>query len=390
MNYCKEAPDSLPGLHLKQSDEVEASIFEFTGSALSRMHALIVPLLTLRHELFDVKGTEYVKELTIIDQLYDDPSYNVGFISHDMGLRNGNALEYHQTTERYDKGYSEENAKRDFMYRQAILAVAQELGFISRILSAASNPIDRNIGILDSQQEVIQEPVAAIVINGAAGMSNVKRVRDAIRNIESGAISTDRIILTAGTRVVGEAEKERMKPPYIAGNTEYESLKLAAQQLLDIDFEDDYVEIPVEYGDGLTAKVEQTVATIGGRSVIIEAVEAPFDDRRLMADGSNAKRINTEEAFMATLPLLEGHVGEAIVMESHDTWISWQNLIANEVYGLQQSRTVYPAGPFNDERVYVTNDNEKEITEIHAPQDVIDEIIKTYKQLVKIQMALRR
>lgn len=386
-NTSEERIDN-PTPTLEREAELRSRLHEFVEKELERMNKAIIPLLELRHDLFDVNGTEYSKELTIADQLYDHPSNNVDFISHDMGLRNGNALDYHQTTEKYDKGLSEENAQRDFEYRQAILSAAQELGFISKHPGEATNPVDRNIGILDSELEPIEEKVAAVVINGAAGMSNVKRVRDAIRNIESGAINTDRIIITAGTRPVNEAEKSRVKPPYHAGETEFESMKLAVEDLLGVHFEDEPAEISVEYGHDLTAKVEKTVASIGDRLVSIEVVEAPFDDSRVMSDGSKAKRINTEEAFLATLPLLEGEEG-AVVMESHDTWTPWQNLIGHQVFGLAQGRNVYPAGPFNAERVYWAEEDGQKIMEIAMPQDVVDEIVKTYKQLVQLEISLR-
>jgi len=380
--------ENTPVNNPEREAELKATLLEFTEQELQRMNKAIAPLLELRHDLFDVHGTDYSKELPIKDQLYDHPSNNVDFISHDMGLRNGNALDYHQTTEKYDKGFSEENAERDLEYRQAILFAAQELGFISKHPGEATNPIDQSVGILDSELDPIDEKVAAIVINGAAGMSNQKRVRDAIRNIESGAINTDRIIITAGVRPVNDAEKGRVKPPYRAGDTEFESMKLAAEDLLGISFEDESTTIPVKYGDELTAKVEKSVATIGGRLVTIEVVEAPFDSTRTMTDGSNAKRINTEEAFLATLPLLEGEKG-AIVMESHDTWTPWQNLIGHQVFGLEQGRNVYPAGPFNAERVYWSEEGGQKIMDIVAPQDVVDEIVKTYKQLVQLQVSLQ-
>lgn len=316
---------------VERKAELKSALLKFAEAELQRMNDALAPLLELRHDLFNVNGTEYSKNLPIKDQLYDHPSYNMEFIAHDMGLRNGNSLEYHQTTEKYDRGFSEENAERDFEYRQAIMSAAQELGFISRHPGKATDPIDQNIGILDSELEPIDEKVAAIVINGAAGMSNQKRVRDAIRNIESGAINTNRIIITAGTRPVNDAEKGRVKAPYRAGDTEFESMKLAAQDLLGIDFEEEPDIIPVEYGENLVAKVEKAVANIGDRLVSIEVVEAPFDSRRIMTDGSSAKRINTEEAFFATLPLLESESG-AIVMESHDTWTPWQNLIGHQVF----------------------------------------------------------
>ncbi|MFZ1301914.1 MAG: hypothetical protein WAQ27_05085 [Candidatus Microsaccharimonas sp.] len=312
----------------KSPAELQARLLKYVEQELERMDRSIVPLIELRHRLFDVNGTEYSKDLPIGDQLYEYASNNIDFIAHDLGLRNGDARDYHQTTEKYDKGFSEEYAQRDFEYRQAILVAAQELGFIAKAPGVASDPIDQHIGMLDSELEPIQEKVAAVVINGAAGMSNTKRVRDVIRNIESGAIKTDRIILSAGTRPVSDAEKSRMKPPYRAGDTEFESMKYAVEDLLGVTFNDSETSaINVEYGDALTAKVETITVTVGGKLVTIQAVEAPYDDRRTMSDGSGAKRINTEEAFLAAVPLLKDIEG-AIVMESHDTWTPWQNLIA--------------------------------------------------------------
>ena len=360
----------------------------FVDSEINRYSAEINPLLELRHELFTVNGTEYSAESSIESQLYDEPAYNMEFISHDMGLRNGNALAYHQTTEKYDRGLFEEHAERDATYRKAILETAQKLGFISTYVGEASNPIDKNIGILDSELEPIDEKVAAVVINAAAGMSNVKRVRDAIRNIESGFINTDHIIITAGTRPVNDAEKSRMKPPYKAGDSEFESMKLAVTELLGVTFDADESVMDVSYGEGLTEKVESVVVTIGDRLVTIDVAEAPFDTRRIMDDGKPASRINTEEAFLAALPLLEGIKG-AVVMESHDTWTPWQNLIGRQVFGLLDGRNVYPAGPFNAERVYDVNEGDHTTVDIAAPQDVVDEIVKTYKQLIRMSFELQ-
>lgn len=375
-------------VNAEQTNERKTALQLFVAKELETFAAEINPLLALRHDLFSVNGTEYDPNLSIADQLYEDPSYNAEFIGHDMGLRNGNSLDYHQTTEKYDRGLSEEHAERDMAYRRAILEVAQSLGFVSKHVGEASNPIDQAIGILDSEQEPIAEKVSAIVINGAAGMSNVKRVRDAIRNIESGAINTDRIILSAGTRPVNDAEKSRMKAPYSAGDTEFESIKIAAEELLGVTFDDKINVIDAGFGENLKAKVQTATAMIGDRLVTIEAVEAPFDTNRTMTDGSPAKRINTEEAFLATLPLLEGTEG-AVVMESHDTWTPWQNLIGHKIFGLEQGRKVYPSGPFNAERVHIVRENGNETVDIAAPQDVVDEIVKTYRQLVQMSIELQ-
>lgn len=58
-------------------------------------------------------------------------------------------------------------------------------------------------------------------------------------------------------------------------------------------------------------------------------------------------------------------------------------------FGLEQGRNVYPVGPFNAERVYWSEDGTQKIMDINAPQDVVDEIIKTYRQLVQLQVSLQ-
>ena len=49
----------------------------------------------------------------------------------------------------------------------------------------------------------------AVIVAGAAGRANVIRIRDTYRNIESGAVSVNKIILTGCDRPVGDAERQR-------------------------------------------------------------------------------------------------------------------------------------------------------------------------------------
>jgi hypothetical protein len=368
--------------------ERKAKLLEFVEEELQRMSGVVLPLLKLRHDLFEVNQTEYSKDLSIEDQLYEHPSNNIDFINHDMGLRRGNALGYHQTTERYDRGISEEHAERDFTYRQAILKAAQELGFISKHPGIAADPTSRELGILDSELEPIPEKVAAVVMDPGAGKTGVKRLWDTKLNIESGVINTDRIIVSSSARVIDDAEKGRTKP-YEAGNTEFETAKLTIEKLFGATFEDDESEIPMAFGEDLKAKVIKTVAQIGDHLVTIELMETPFDPEREMTDGTKAKRTNTTEVYLGTLPLLEGTNGPVVVV-SHDTWKPWQNVIGHGIFGLTQGRDVYIAGPFNSDRLYLVEENGKETLDINAPQDVIDEIVKTYEQLVRLQLALQR
>ncbi|MFZ1301915.1 MAG: hypothetical protein WAQ27_05090 [Candidatus Microsaccharimonas sp.] len=49
---------------------------------------------------------------------------------------------------------------------------------------------------------------------------------------------------------------------------------------------------------------------------------------------------------------------------------------------------MYSTGPFNDNRVYWSEEDGGKVMDIVAPQDVVDEIVKTYRQLVKLQKIL--
>ena len=377
----------IPRENPELTAEKKAKLLEFTEQELQKMDSVVLPLLELRHKLFDVNQTEYSKDLPIKDQLYDHPSNNIDFINHDMGLRRGNALKYHQTTEKYDRGLSEEHAERDFIYRQAILKAAQELGFITNHPGVAKDPTSRELGILDSELEPIPEKVAAVVMDPGAGKTGVKRLWETKLNIESGAINTDRIIVSSSARVLDDGEKGRTKP-YDAGDTEFETAKLTVEKLFGATFDDEESEIPMEFGENLTAKVVKTTAMIGDRLVTIEIIETPFDPDRQMSDGSKAKRTNTTEAYLGMLPLLEGTDGPLVVV-SHDTWKPWQNLIGHGIFTLTQGRDVYTAGPFNSDRLYVAEENGEKVLDINAPQDVVDEIIKTYDQLVRLQLSLQ-
>ena len=85
------------------------------------------------------------------------------------------------------------------------MQAAQKHGFITPSPEEASNPIDRELGIKDSALESIPEKVD-IIVAGAAGRANVIRIRDTYRNIESGAVSVNKIILTGCDRPVGSGE----------------------------------------------------------------------------------------------------------------------------------------------------------------------------------------
>lgn len=364
-------------------------ILEQTEQELERMAALVNPMLELRHKLFDVEGTEFSKEASISSQLYDLPDYNDSFLRHDIGVRENSVREYHNTTESYDDDPdSPEKTRRNRIYRREIMHVAQELGFISKEPGVSDDPKYSRLNITQRELEPIQEPVAAVIVYGAAGMSNIFRVMDMVENIESGKIKTENVIMAAGQRPVDDKEKGRVAPPYRAGDSEFESLRLAVEDMTGAVFDQPPTEIDVPYGDNLKAKYQTTQAVIGDKNITFHIIEAPYDEKRIIAEGKEIPRTNTDEANRSTLPILSKLDG-AVVLESHDTWVPWQEVLANDVFGLGEGRRVYATGPLKTDRVFWTEEDGKKIMDVNRAQDVADELMKTYQQLVTLQIAAK-
>lgn len=370
----------------ERRDGLRRELLHITETELTRIDQAVISLLHARHQLFGVEGIEYVQELYDSHRLRKDPAY-ARFVADNLGTRKKGVNEYHDTTENYDVADSEERAVRNNLFGYATMLAGQETGFIAREPRPAADPIGRKLGILDSELKPITEEVAAVVVTGAAGMSSLKRAWDAFRNIEDGRTNTNRIILAAGVRPVGDEEKKRIAAPFHAGDTEFELMKSAAQDLLGVTFRGGPEEFAVPYGRQ-RARLESTTARIGGRDILVEVIEAPFDANRKLDDGSPAKRTNTRETLLATLPLLRGRSAGPIVIVSHDTWVPWQGAIGREVYTLGQGRKVYATGPFNQDRFITTEIDRREVLSIRGAQDVVDEIVKTQNQLVRTRIAL--
>ncbi len=350
--------------------------------ALLDLHKDMTSLMGLRHSLFNLESSQ-IKDL-VTDSLYADPSYNDTFILNDMGLRGGGVKEFHNEAETYayDESDSAYTATIKRLYRFYIMQAAQKHGFITPSPEEASNPIDRELGIKDSTLESIPEKVD-IIVAGAAGRANVIRIRDTYRNIESGAVSVNKIILTGCDRPVGDAERQRVEfAGFRAGGTEFESLILAAADVMGAEFEGATEEYDVDYGSNLKATSLSGGVVINGRSIPVIAVSAPFDPERQVG-GRAASRANTEETFRAASPLLEV---DAVLVESHDTWVPYQKLVAQQVFSVNDGKRVYATGPFNQDRVFI---NQCGGVDIKGAEAVVDEMAKVYGMYTKTRIMIQ-
>jgi hypothetical protein len=379
---------NTPERSRENAERITARIHE----KFARMTPAMEQLLEARHAIFTLPptsleqphGTYFSSDMPIVDQLYKESSYNTAFFYTDLGLRGQGVVEFHNEREKYDPLPTDDDEllAKKAAYRQEIIKAGIELGFIATHHPNGLTPLDQQLGIETSELPPITETVDAVVVAGAAGLTNAKRLHDTIRNIESGAIKTNRIIFATCDRPVGEAEKARAEAGgFRAGTTEYESVRYTTEDLLGIALNTEY-QSPVNYGHDLSAAVIDTEVVIGDNPLTLSIVSAPFNPERLV-NGHPANRANTEETFRAASDLLRPGNG-TIVIESHDAWVPYQELIGEKVFGLGLGKDVIGTGPYNSDRLVTTNDGR---LDIRAAECVIDEIAKSYLMLTDVLVA---
>lgn len=364
-----------------------------TDAKLAQAGPVFRTLLEMRHLLFEMKpldeqtniGSHLDSTLPVSDQLYDEETYNIDFYRNDLDHRNWGAIKHADAIAALDAAPedSTEAIEKKALYRMAIRKAAQQLGFIAHESRPSSHPDDIALGIEDGELEPIEEKVDTIIVPGAAGLTNHKRLRDAIKNIESGKIDTDHIIMTTCERPVTDREKENIKKAgYTAGDTEFELCQAAIDDLT-TGFNSGYIEFtqPVEFaGSTEQAKVISGIVEIAGRQIGIDILSAPFDPQRTLADGKPANRALTDETFIPALRLMSDSQG-TVVVESHDTWAPAQALTAQRIFGLEANKNVVGTGPFNAGRL-IGN------TDLNRASEVVSDMAKYIYELRKLRIAI--
>ena len=260
----------------------------------------------------------------------------------------------------------------------------------------SDNESDRYYTIQESTLEPIEEPVEAVIIAGAAGKSNVVRAAEAVRDIASGAINTNKIILAGCNRPSNGTEMGSVAPfGTVAGDNEVESMMFALRDVIAQDsrcltiegFDLDNPRLHgVPFSKELVATTWSGKVLIGGNEIEVIAVEAPFDPERVEREGGLA-RATTEETFLASLAFLSDDPEEAektVVMVTHDGWKKAQEEAAKTTIGLEGNKKIITAAPDYDDRLLVTERG----VDIRAAEQVVDEIQKTLRNKMKRRTAI--
>lgn len=374
-------------------------VLAYAEEGIRRDAPVLLRILQKRHELFDMAESDLDPNQALEEQLYEDPFYNDAFFTKDLRVRTGS--EYHKEKETYDPVLNtiDENGnptpekddtpqklaiKREF--RGVILSNAQKQGYVSSYIGESDNETDRSLNILPSTLEKINKPVEASVILGAAGASNLIRTWDAIRNIQSGAVDTDTIIFAAGERTAAPHEAavfERLglKP----GATEFEQGVNALEGLGGVQFEEGIEKIPASYGENTPDNaVKRGQIVINDKIIKVIVVEGSYDRNRSdLLSGKPADRSITSETMSAIVPFLSKE-SKPVVIESHDTWGKGQEVVAQEILGLEAHKEIIATWAFKSDRVKIGEDGEPDIV---APGAVIDEMAKTYFNYVRLKVA---
>lgn len=349
---------------------------------LKEMHPYILDLMVQRHAEYTVPNTLLDRSKEIASQLYDEPTYNDRFV-HSVG---NDGIGGDLDSRRGGEYNAVEQYGSDTPYARSIFTAAKELGFISpRPLEIPKDPVDAHLGIADSYLEPIEEEVEAVVIPTAKSISNPMRVRDAIRNIESGAIKTKKIIIASCERPVDEGEREKLDALGLHyGETEFESAIAAVNDYAGTDLSPAMAEsFSMEVG-GIEREGRQLIHTIELASGPVEltVVSAPFDPTRQIGVDSEGKpllaqRANTVENLLAAKHFMSDAPG-LLVIESHDVWSKSQAEIADQILGPLGKRTI-GTGPLKLERLKAGPNGE---IILDKPGEVVDEIAKTYNYAI--------
>lgn len=369
-----------------------------TDDSLAVIDPVVRAILIERHHLFTLEpqdpkypekgGSLLDPKQSIPDQLYPEPTYNGNYYESDLGLRQGGAVAFHHEKEKYNPSPDDTLfvQQQKFEYRQIILTPAQELGFVAKQPGEASNELDYRLKLTDSVLEPIDVPIEAVIIPGAAGLSDHVRFRGTIRDIESGAVHTDRIIMATCDRPVTPTEKITLATAgFSAGETEFELCQSAIGDLTD-----GFIEPPTESEIAVTlpsgtypARLLSGKVFIGEQPIRIDILSAPYDPQRLLPDGKPAIRTNTEETFIAVGELLiKGR--STLLIESHDTWAPAQRVIAERIIGVNNNKQVLGTGALKSDRVITREDGS---IDLNMAEAVIDEMTKYFKELVNTRIA---
>ncbi len=264
----------------------------------------------------------------------------------------------------------------------------QQFGFVATEPRQSATEFQAQIGFLPGELKPV-EGKSDIVIAAAAGLSNVIRISDAIENIALGKVTTDNIIIATCDRAVPQAERDRVavkKDPsghpfdVESAHTEYELMQKLFSTLTGAEFGEEEL-VDAGYGNGLKSKVRHAQIVINNEIKNVTIVSAPQDPSR------PDPRVHTEETFIAAMPFVT-HDADNIVIESHDAWVPYQQVIGDHVFGVDLGKKVIATGPFKSDRIFWREGNDEKFMDILDAQGVVDEMAKVNQDLMKLQVKI--
>jgi|GEM_PF-5186104 len=387
----EKLPSSLekvaPPSRYEQEQTHLTDLLAQTEHDIDTYHNAVLPLVEQR--LLPEKGFNPAGVLA--DQLYD-VDYDQDLIFEALNTRKGGNLGF---------GKEAETIAPNSSLGHTIFTIAQRFEFIPReVASWPHDAFNLRLGMGDSRAEKLPRTlVEAVIVGGGKGATNSERLHNALEDIRRGIIDSSKIIVATCDRpVIDSDEKETLTTFQLPlAKSEFDmavaDLNYLEGTTLDPREAQSFM-VPFEQRKWVKGKqlepamaegkyIETTVA-LSGRDVRVILVSAPFDPRRRLPGGNMAIRANTEETFIAAKPFLADEIGATVVIESHDIWINAQKVIGEEVFGLNGKR-VLATGPRRLDRI--TYDAEHGFV-LNKPEAVLDEIAKTYRQLVELKMKI--
>ncbi len=381
-------------------------VIAYADNELSRIAAPYTKLHQARMSLYGDKMSASALyspdgSLTVAEQLYIDvektdetegshgSSYNSLWTKADLRLRKGNA-EFHEEDENLNDLESDtpERRQQKQAYRQEIIEATDALGNYTTRLKpgVSSSPLEQRLGMRESELSPDTPLVVdTVVVPAAAALSNHMRAWDTIRDLDSGALVSDNIVFATGERAVTPAQKKTVEAKeFRPGETEYEAMQYALEDLLGISIESiPSKQMKANYGSA-TRDIfyKQFNVSLGGKDISITILEAAYDRDRRLEGNAIPDRANTDETFYAALPFLSKEA-KTVAIKSHDAWIPYQEVIGNKVFGLYADVDVIATGPYKDNRVFERPDGSLDMNDA---QGVVDEIGKKADDLVKLRV----
>ncbi len=353
-------------------------LIEKTGEALHSAYSKLTDLSIIKRSVFHP------------EKIDDGHRKNVHEIVNDISTRHFGTVEYHNEIEKYNDAPDDTSEVRDKKrsYRKAILYYAQQLGFLGNKPLEPTNDFEKKMN-LSSNPEPYDGEVEAIVVPGAAALSNYKRFYHAIKSISTGAIKTNKIVFATCGRQTTDAEKKTMQNAgYGECATEFD-LEVQAVQ----DIAGGFINEPVETqkivnlnGNEYPVRVLTGFIRVNNDIVTVCIVESPYDTTRRDERGNLAKRANTEETFFSTMTVLDDQTpNKTLCITSHDTWKPCQHVAAEYIFGGYFGKNIISSGPDNCDRLQINEDGELDINMAEA---VVDEMSKYLDELEKLDVFL--